>query len=163
MATICGATGTIFFFSFGDSITRRKQALLLTSSFLILCFIVSLSLFATLIYWIATGLYGAQGPYFLAWLIFSGMFIYIYIWIDIELFNFYFVFMFIIASSHIFFILFRNPFSRCCFFIDGLENVHSFIINELRLITIFAVYHLAFIETLCYQLFSYQCSNMSYD
>jgi hypothetical protein len=71
MATICGATGSIFFFSFGDSVTKRKQALLLTSSYLILCLIVTLSLFITLIYWIATGLYGAQGPYFLACLIFS--------------------------------------------------------------------------------------------
>jgi len=114
MATICGATGSIFFFSFGDSVTKRKQALLLTSSYLILCLIVTLSLFITLIYWIVTGLYGAQGPYFLACSIFS------------RKLHILFCSVLLYIQS---FVSFRIHFSRYCFSVNGLENVCSLVIN----------------------------------
>lgn len=58
-----GVAGVVLFFNFGDTVAKRRQALIFVACFTAQIAVVSFVLFIVLIYWLIAGLYGAGGPF----------------------------------------------------------------------------------------------------
>lgn len=58
-----GIAAVVLFFHFGDTVAKRRQALIFSACFTAQIIVISFVLFIVLIYWLAAGLYGAGGPF----------------------------------------------------------------------------------------------------